>query len=249
MENNIEEQNIAEEQVKQEEVTSNPMAKPNIEHPLSGGFPLLNRYFGRHQKLVTYLGGGVVILLAGILIYVYAILGPQEEEAKRLIFHAQRYFEVDSMKLALNGDGRNPGFLEITDDYSMTKTGNLAKYYAGIALLKTGKYEDAIDYLKGFKTTSHLIGPMSLGAIGDAYSMLKQYDDAASYYMKAAKRDDNQLTAPYFYKKAGLVYEQLKQYDDAVDVYQRIKDKYKDSQQGIDIDKFLARAQAGASSK
>jgi tetratricopeptide (TPR) repeat protein len=85
---------------------------------------------------------------------------------------------------------------------------------------------------------------MALGAIGDAYSQLKQYDEAASYDMKAAAKDDNKFTAPRYYKKAGLVYEELKKYQDAVNAYQTVKDKFPNTYEFNKIDAYIQRAQA-----
>ena len=48
---------------------------------------------------------------------------------------AEIYFEKDSFNLALNGDLNSAGFIDIADDYSSTKTGKLANYYAGICYL------------------------------------------------------------------------------------------------------------------
>ncbi|MDZ7774475.1 MAG: hypothetical protein U5L09_02100 [Bacteroidales bacterium] len=62
-----------------------------------------------------------------------------KKEATSQIFVAERYFEQDSLQLALNGDGQYPGFVEIADEYGMTKTGNLAHYYAGVSYLKLGE--------------------------------------------------------------------------------------------------------------
>jgi hypothetical protein len=56
------------------------------------------------------------------------------------MFQAVRYFESDSLNLALNGDGNNLGFLQIVEDYSGTKAGNLANYYAGVIYLKQGNF-------------------------------------------------------------------------------------------------------------
>jgi hypothetical protein len=49
-------------------------------------------------------------------------------------------------KLSLNGSEGKFGFIKIADEYSGTD-GNLANYYAGMAYLNTGKYNEAIDYL------------------------------------------------------------------------------------------------------
>jgi hypothetical protein len=42
--------------------------------------------------------------------------------------------------------------IKIADEYSGTDAGNLANYYAGMAYLNTGKYNEAIDYLNKFKS-------------------------------------------------------------------------------------------------
>jgi hypothetical protein len=54
-------------------------------------------------------------------------------------------------KLSLNGSEGKFGFIKIADEYG-TDAGNLANYYAGMAYLNTGKYNEAIDYLNKFKS-------------------------------------------------------------------------------------------------
>jgi len=76
---------------------------------------------------------------------------------------AQKYFEQDSLNKALNGDGQNPGFLDIIDEYSMTNASNLANYYTGLIFLKQGKYQDAINYLEKFDSDDEFVGPMATG--------------------------------------------------------------------------------------
>jgi tetratricopeptide (TPR) repeat protein len=206
--------------------------------------PGLEGFLNRHKRNLSYVLGGLIVVILGIFAYRYYYLEPQEQESQVKIFRPERYFEADSFKLALKGNGAELGFENISDDYGMTKSGNLSNYYSGVILLQQGKYDDAIDHLKKFKTKSKILGPISLGAIGDAYVQLKEYSDAADYYMKAAKKDDNKFTAPRYYKKAGLVFEELKRYSDAVDAYQIIKDKYNNTIEGSDISKYLGRAQA-----
>ena len=234
----------------EEVVVNSNTDRQNFERPLSsGGNTTVSDYFNRHKKLLIYVGGGLLLVILGILAYRYFVIEPQNEEARGLLYKSQRYFEADSFNLALNGDGANPGMREIADDYGMTETGNLAKYYTGMALLQLGKYDEAIEYLEDFKTDSKIIEPIAYGGIGDAHSQLKEYDEAAKYYMKAAKADDNEFTAPRYYKKAGLVYEELGDFAGALDAYQVIKDKYGRTPAGMDIDKYIQRAKAHVDAK
>ena len=62
--------------------------------------------------------------------------------------------------------------------------------------------------------------------------------------MKAAAQSHNKLTAPIFYKKAGIAFEELKSFDDAVRAYEKIKSEYPESAEAQDIDKYIARANA-----
>jgi len=168
-------------------------------------------------------------------------MAPREQEAKEQMFMAERYFEIDSLNLALNGDGMYPGFLKIIDDYSMTKGANLSKYYAGICYLKMGNFQDAIDHLKSFKGKDQVIGPMAKGAIGDAFMELNDPAKAAGYYAEAADLKENEFTTPLFLMKAGWAYEIQKDYKKALEKYERIKFKFPASNKAREIDKYIAR--------
>jgi len=200
------------------------------------------RFIEKNQKLLTIIIGGIVIVVLIFFGFKRFYMAPQEKEAKEQMFMAERYFEIDSLNLALNGDGMYPGFLDIIDDYGMTKGANLSKYYAGVCYLKTGNYEEAIDHLKSFKAKDQILGPMAKGAIGDAYMELNQTAKAAGYYLEAADLKDNEFTTPLFLMKAGWTYEILKDYKKALEIYERIKFKYPTSTEARDIDKYIARA-------
>jgi hypothetical protein len=42
--------------------------------------------------------------------------------------------------------------LTIAEDFGSTKAGNLANFYAGTALMKQGKFDEAIEYLSDFSS-------------------------------------------------------------------------------------------------
>jgi tetratricopeptide (TPR) repeat protein len=200
------------------------------------------RFIEKNQKLLTIVIGVIVVLVLIFFGFKRFYLAPREQEAKEQMFMAQQYFEMDSLNLALNGDGMYPGFLKIIDDYGMTKGANLSKYYSGICYLKMGNFEQAIDYLKSFKGKDQIIGPMAKGAIGDAYVELNQPAKAVEYYIGAADLVENEFTTPLFLIKAGWTYEILNEYPKAVSTYERIKYKFPTSTEAREIDKYIARA-------
>jgi tetratricopeptide (TPR) repeat protein len=165
-----------------------------------------------------------------------------EKEAKAQMFVAEQYFERDSFNLALYGDGGELGFIDIIDEYSVTQTANLASYYAGISFLHIGEYESAIEHLKGFESDDQIISQMALGAIGDAYSELEEYDKSFSFYMKAAEGKINEFTSPIYLMKAALIQEHLENFNKAIDIYERVKKEHPKSSEARHIDKYITRA-------
>ena len=197
-----------------------------------------------NKKVVTIIPLAIIVVIGLYFGYKKVYIAPMEVEAQSQIFMAEKYFEQDSLQKAINGDGVNYGFVEIIDEYSGTKTANLAHYYLGIAYRNTGEYEMAIDELKSFSSSDVLISAIALGAIGDSYMELNDLDKAISYYKKAAAHNANELTTPIYLLKAGLAYEDNNNYNDAIKQYKAIKTDYRDSREAQSIDKYIARAEA-----
>ena len=132
--------------------------KTAAEEPIEGVENLLSKtehYIEENQKSLTIIVAAIIIVVLGYLGYRNLYVAPMEEEARSQMFMAERYFERDSFNLALYGDGNFLGFIDIIDEYSVTKSANLSHYYSGISFLRTGEYEDAIEYLTRNPDVSH----------------------------------------------------------------------------------------------
>lgn len=211
----------------------------------------------KYQKPLTIAGVILIAITFGYVGFTRFYLEPQQEKGSADMFEAEKWFGKDSFALALNGvigDQGFAGFEDIAKEYGMTDAGNVAHYYAGICNLNLGStatdsvkavtyFENAADHLKNFKTDSRILGPMGLGATGDALCELSEFAEAAAYYQKAASADDNEYTASMYLKKAGFVYEKLGQYDKAVTAYKKIKSDYGKTTVGTSIDKYISRAE------
>lgn len=202
------------------------------------------QFIEKNQKLITIVVAVIAVVVLGYFGLKRFYIEPREADAQVQLFMAEKYFESDSLNKALYGDGNNLGFLDIISDYSMTKSANLSRYYAGICYLRQGDFNEAIKQLKKFKSDDYIIGSMALGALGDAHAELEQMDKAAEYYMKAANRNLNELTTPMFLFKAGRAFEATSKYQKAVDAYESIRRQYPSSNEGRGIDKYIARAKS-----
>lgn len=199
------------------------------------------QYIEENRKSLTIIAGAIVAVVAIYFGFTRFYLKPKEEKAESQMYIAERYFEKDSFRLALNGDGNYPGFLSIIDDYRLTKSANLSLYYAGICYKNMGKYSEAIDYLKKFDLDDKLISNVALGAIGDCYSEINQNDEAIKYYERAAEHVKNEFTSPVYLMREGILLEETGDYKKALIVYQRIEKEYYKSNEGQQISKYITR--------
>ena len=183
----------------------------------------------------------IVLLAAAFVIFgINRYMQKRNENASKQIFHAEAAFEQEKYDIALNGDGNNPGFLDIISTYGSTKTGKLANYYAGICYMKQGNYNDAIEYLKKYTNNDQIFSAMALGAIGDCYMELGDNANAVNYYGKAARKNPNSFTSPMFLVKEGMTYEIQGNYGKALEAYQLLKKDYPLSNEAFEISKNIA---------
>ncbi|WP_175630222.1 tetratricopeptide repeat protein [Bacteroides acidifaciens] len=211
----------------------------NVEDALTQSEAFLIKYKN------AIIGGivAVIIIVAGIIMYKNLYAEPREEKAQAALFKGQEYFEQDAFEQALNGDSIGfAGFLKVADDYSGTKAANLAKAYAGICYAQLGKYEEAVKMLDDFNGKDQMVAPAILGAAGNCYAQLGQLDKAASTLLSAADKADNNTLSPIFLLQAGEILVKQGKFDDAVSAYTKIKDKYFQSYQAMDIDKYIEQA-------
>lgn len=198
------------------------------------------KFFKEHQSLVTVLSVIVVIIVGGFIGWRF-YTQTQNEEAQSEMFQAVFYFEQDSLELALRGDGNNLGFVAISEDYSNTKAGNLANFYAGTVYLKQGKYDLALLYLEDFSSDDIIIQARAYSLIGDVYMEQEQFESAVDYYNKAADYKPNKEFTPIYLIKAAVAYERLNDLDNARKAYKRIIDEFWDSTEYQNARKHFAR--------
>ena len=69
----------------------------------------LEHWVEENPKVILGVVAALVILVGGFFGYRY-YLDSQNAQAQSEMFQAVRYFEIDSLNLALKGDGNNLGF-------------------------------------------------------------------------------------------------------------------------------------------
>lgn len=231
------------------------MSNPNKDsgNPLDFGLENLDvqdtlskttHFFQANKSKILY-SGITLLILAGMTFGVFGVFLPnRQEEAQNMMYMAERYFENDSLTLAINGDGNFPGFLEIESDYSWTDASRLARYYLGVSYLRQGEYDEAILWLEKFSTDDILLASVAKGATGDAYLEKGDKEKAVSMYVKAADDFQNEFTSPIYLARAAELTENLGDNKKALELYERLQKEYPSSTEGSGAEKFIARLKA-----
>lgn len=186
---------------------------------------------------------GIVLCVGGFFAYKYLVAAPKEQKASEAIFKAEAYFSADNYELALKGDSTGTkGFLAIANEFSGTAAGNLAKAYAGVSYAQLGQYEEAKKYLEDFDGKEDLASYALLATLGNTYAQLGENDKAVAFLLKAADKANSMALSPIYLIQAGEILEKQGKTTEAVEAYTKIKNKYFNSYQAMEIDKYIERA-------
>lgn len=211
---------------------------------ISTTFVHADRFLQRHRRWVAWIGATVGVWILAFFGYRY-YKDTQNEEAQRELFQAVYYFEEDSMKRALEGDGINYGFLELIEQYPGTKASNLARFYAGVCYLKLEQYTEAISQLEDFNSSDWFVQARAYALLGDAYMEQEKYKEAAKYYEEAADYKPSKQFSPQYLKKAAVAYEKLNNTAKALDCYLRMTKKHAGSLLQEEAEKHIQRLGGG----
>jgi predicted negative regulator of RcsB-dependent stress response len=208
-------------------------------------------FWTKYNKPVMIVCALVILVAGGYIGYKKFYKEPNEEKASDALFKAEGYQRnalmspnPDSLvRLALNGDGANPGFLRVMSKYKGTDAANIARLYAGECYLILNDNANAVKYLRDFKTGSKLFQARAYKLLGDAYADLGKNKDALDNYKKAAGefKEDEENASEALFLAAYLAQAKLNDRKQAIDLFKELKEKFPNTQRGSQADKYLAR--------
>lgn len=199
----------------------------------------IKNWLNGQNKLAVYGIGGVIALILGYGGYKYFYQMPRETEGLAAIYNIQNDFENDSFKLVIKNAPK------MADKYSGTKSGELCEYMTGMSYMYTGDFKKALEWLEKVDFDDEIMSVMAIGNIGDCYIELKDLDNGLKYYQKAVSKAKADYTAVHYLMKSAKVYEKKNDWEKALSQYETVKSKYSEDESLVmDIDKYIARAQA-----
>jgi len=202
-------------------------------------------FFDKNKKLVTGAVVAVLVLVGGTLGYKKYVAEPKAAEAQNAIWKAQYWFEIDSLDLAINGDGGSYyGFQHVADNYGSTPAGEAANFYLGVCYHQKGEWETALNYYKEADLDDEVLSVMAVGNQGDVLTELGRTDEAIGQFEKAANMVKSDYTTPMFLMKAGILYRQKNDHKNAAKCFGRIATDFPTSPDVQQAKKYAAYAES-----
>lgn len=196
-------------------------------------------FFKENEKTIIAVVIAAVVIAFGVFAYQKWVYQPKAKQAQEQLYPAEYAFSEQNWEVALNGDGNNLGIAQVIEEYKGA-TPKAAWLEAGVCALQLGQYEDALTFLKKYNGKDAIMKARAIACQGDAQVGLENYTAALACYKKAAEVVENMYAAAYLLK-AGVVAEELGKTDEALKFYETIKEKYPQSMEGYDIDKYINR--------
>jgi tetratricopeptide (TPR) repeat protein len=205
-------------------------------------------FYAKNKKNVQIAGGALIVVVGGWLAYQFLYLGPRNKEANEALWRVEQWVEMDSMNWVLQGNGEFIGAEELMNKYSGTVAAEKAKYYTACAKRNNGDFQGALDLFKDVDFNDNTIGIQAIGNAGDMYVELGQFDDAADWLQKAAKKamssDSKDALAPFYLMKAARVQVERQDFASAKELLQEVVDNFKRSQEIGEAQKMLGWIEA-----
>lgn len=177
--------------------------------------------------------GAVAVLIVGVVGYGKFVSEPAETGANEDAWRAEQYFMMDSVDLALNGDGLYPGLYDIIDDHDGTRAAARARYELGTILRNEGDFAGAIEAFEEAGLKDDVLSVLAQINIGDCEVELGNYSAAASAFGRAVSKgrssSGEDFLAPIALYKGALVDLELGENGAAKGKLRRIVEDYPSS--------------------
>lgn len=184
-----------------------------------------------HWKTIS-IGFAALAVIVGIFFFMKHLNEKKRMEASAALSRIMPMYEQGDYMKALTGDGVPPvlgqkvlGLKALVEEYGSTPAGKLAALYAGDAFLALNKAGEAKTYYeKASEADSDYLKRGANAGLGACLENVKNYKEAADYYLKAAEMSEEPGIKSRYTYYSGLCYEKLGDKTNAEKMYREVLD-------------------------
>lgn len=201
-------------------------------------------FIDRNRKVLSIILVSVIGVVAAGAGYYYLIAKPKEQKANEASWKAEQYFELDSLELAIYGDGLYAGLDDVVRQHAGTRAAARGNYALGVIARDRGEFEEAIAHFKKVKVSDEAVRVLAIAGIGDCEVDLERYTDAVKTFERAIARSKGTkaegLLAPTIHFKAGITYLELGERAKAAKHFEQIVKNYPEAQNFAVAERYVA---------
>ncbi len=207
-----------------------------------------------YERTVHYVEDNRNLLLgivAAIIVAVLLVVGflawraNQAEKASAALAEPVRLYEAGDYEQALQGTGDQPGLIAVADEYSSTRPGALAAYYAGDALFRLGRYDEALEYFDDYDGSDSFVAASALAGQAAIYEQKGEYVRAAGLFREAADAYENPAIAPGYLLSAVRNYAEAGNAAEARSAFERLQNDFPQAPEVSEGEFYMGMLDAG----
>jgi len=198
-------------------------------------------FYEENQKNILIVAGSVIVV-ALLMYFYYSNKSENNIAASAELAKVMPLYRSGAFQEAIDGRPGTDitGLLSISDKYSGSENGEIARVLLGNCYLNLGKFEEAYDAFDDYSGDNEIYKATALAGVAMYYENQGEFGDAAKNYEKAAKISKANASVPEYLLNAGINYIKSGSNDKAEKLLTLVKEEYKTSQIIREVEKYLA---------
>jgi tetratricopeptide (TPR) repeat protein len=208
---------------------------------------LITKYFETRKwieentKILSYVGIG----LAGLVLVGFLWTksrADSNEKATAMLAKVSQYYDEGRYDLAINGVPQEgtQGLQAIVDELGSTHAGEIAKLYLANSYYALKNYDKALSTYDNISISDKMITASAYAGMAACYEAKSDFNQAASYFEKAASKNMTEVQAPENLQRSAINYAAAGKKEKAVELLQKLKKEFPTSSYARDVDLYIA---------
>lgn len=199
-------------------------------------------FYEQYRKQISIGITAVVVVIIALALF-FKNQADNNERAVAQLAAVRGLYDAGQFAEAIDGvPAQNlTGLKAIVDEYGSTQGGELAAFYLADAYYQLGKYQEALDAFERSGGAGDLIAASRLAGIAACHEALGSYEDAGTYFQKAAADEPTEGTAAEYLNHAARNFALAGEKEHALEILKRLKKDYPTTSYGRDAERFIAQ--------
>jgi tetratricopeptide (TPR) repeat protein len=199
------------------------------------------RWIEENTKILSYVGIGLAALIVIGFLWSKS-RADSNEKATAMLAKVTQYYDEGRYDLAINGVPQEgtQGLQAIVDELGSSHAGEIAKLYLANSYFAQKNYDKALRIYDDISISDKMITASAYAGMAACYEAKGDFDQAASYFEKAASKNMTAAQAPENLQRSATNYAATGKKEKAIELLQKLKKEFPSSLYARDVDRYIA---------